>query len=89
MSWKIGYRLKLVKSQSATRTEPKPAFVVVRVEGVIYTGEYDSERCDGYKPGEFAAGGPIRVRFHEDSLYIRRPNGLELEAKIVKKVSGQ
>lgn len=66
------------------RPAGQPAHIVVRVHGVTYTGEYDSENCDGYRPGEFTAGAPIHVRVEGDTLYIRRPNGVELVARVVK-----
>jgi hypothetical protein len=65
----------------------RSAHIVVKVDGVTYTGEYDPESCTGYQPGEFAAGQPLRVRFEEDRMYIARPNHRELEAKVVKKVT--
>jgi hypothetical protein len=37
--------------------------IVVAVDGVQYVGEYGSESCGGYKPGEFSAGEDIAVRF--------------------------
>jgi hypothetical protein len=58
--------------------------VVVKVAGVTYTAEYDPEQCRGYKPGELKAGQPLRVRFQDDRLFIARPDGLELEARIVR-----
>jgi len=59
--------------------------VVVKVEGVNYTGEYVRDLADGYKPGEWQSGDPIPVRLSGDKLYLRRPNGHYLETKIVKK----
>ena len=59
---------------------------MVKLDGVTYTGEYDSQHCDGYLPGEFASGAPTRIRFEQDKMYIQRPNGKELEARIVKQV---
>lgn len=64
---------------------PKPAFVVVRFEGAAYTGEYDANRCEGYTPGEFRAGVPVEVRFAADHMYVKRPNGKELETRVVRK----
>ncbi len=63
----------------------KPGFVVVRFEGAAYTGEYDAKHCDGYSPGEFRAGAPVEVRFHAGNMYVKRPNGKELEMRIVRK----
>jgi hypothetical protein len=60
--------------------------VVVNVQGVVYTGEYDSTSADGYTPGEWKPGDPIHVRLSGDKLYLRRPNGRELQTTIVKRI---
>lgn len=60
--------------------------VVVNVQGVVYTGEYDCESADGYSPGEWKAGDPIPVRIAGDKLYLRRANGRELQTRIVKRI---
>jgi len=66
---------------SATRTA-----VVVTVNGVKYVGEYDPASSGGYTPGEFGAGARVPVRFEGDKMYVKRPNGKELETTIVKKL---
>lgn len=58
--------------------------VVVKVNGVQYLGEYDPALCDGYTPGELAKGEPVPVRFDGDKMFVKRPNGKELETRIVK-----
>lgn len=58
--------------------------VVVKVEDTEYVGEYHADDADGYAPGEFAAGDPVRIRFERDKMLIQRPNGKELETTIVK-----
>ena len=70
--------------ESQASAPGKSAFVMVKLDGVTYTGEYDSQHCDGYQPGEFASGAPTQIRFERDKMYIQRPNGKELETKIVK-----
>lgn len=60
--------------------------VVVRVDGVQYVGEYEPESCDGYLPGEFGAGAAVPVRFEGGKMFVRRPNGRELETTIVQKI---
>ena len=57
---------------------------MVTVNGVKYVGEYDPALSDGYAPGEFAKGTPVPVRFDGDKMFVTRPNGKELEARIVK-----
>ena len=63
----------------------KSAHVVIKLDGVTYTGEYDPANCDGYHPGELAAGAPTRIRLLQDKMFIQRPNGKELETTIVKR----
>jgi hypothetical protein len=60
--------------------------VVVRVNGVEYFGEYQPEDCDGYQPGEFGKGKVVPVRFAGNKMFVKRPNGKELETTIVKKI---
>lgn len=60
--------------------------VLVDVDGVQYVGEYDREACDGYSPGEFGSGDDITVRFEGDRMFVTRPNGRELETRVVKKI---
>lgn len=60
--------------------------VTVKVNGVQYVGEYSSEAAGDYHAGEFKAGEPVPVRFAGDKMFIKRPNGRELETTIVKKV---
>ena len=60
--------------------------VVINLGGVVYTGEYDSASAGDYTPGEWKAGDPVPVRLAGDKLYLRRPNGRELQTTIVKRV---
>jgi len=59
--------------------------IVVKVNGVQYIGEYATDSTDGYTPGEFTKGVPVPVRFDGDKMFVKRPNGKELETRIVKK----
>jgi hypothetical protein len=70
--------------EEATRTA-HPA-VVVNVEGVVYTGEYEAASADGYTPGESKRGDPVPVRIEGDQLYLRRPNGQELQTTVIKRI---
>jgi Protein of unknown function (DUF2934) len=60
--------------------------IVVEVDDVQYVGEYASESCDGYQPGEFGLGQDISMRFDRDKMFLKRPNGKELETTIVHKI---
>lgn len=61
--------------------------VVINVNGVQYVGEYHPETSDGYVPGEFGAGESVMVRLDGDKMFVKRPNGRELETTIVQKIS--
>jgi hypothetical protein len=65
----------------------RKAAIVVKVEGVSYVGEYDSASADGYIPGEFEIGGPVSVRLHGDWMYVMRPNGKELQTRVIERMS--
>ena len=60
--------------------------VVVSVNGVRYVGEYRPELSGGYVPGEISAGGKVLVRLDGDRMFIARPNGKQLETRIVQKI---
>ena len=72
-----------ISREYAERFARKPA-IVVKVEGVRYVGEYSPVMSDGYAPGEWGPGEPVSVRFQGDKMYARRPNGKELETRIVR-----
>ena len=59
--------------------------IAIKVEGVVYTGEYEAASAGGYTPGEWHAGDPVPIRFQGDKMYIRRRNGQELEVTIIKR----
>jgi hypothetical protein len=63
----------------------KTCFIVVKFAGSVYTAAYDTEHCEGYRPGELRKGTPVPVRLADDKIYIKRPNGKELEATILKR----
>lgn len=58
--------------------------ILVRIQGVNYIGEYHAETSDAYMPGEFQHGEFIRIRIAGNRMFVRRPNGKELETRIVK-----
>jgi hypothetical protein len=60
--------------------------IVINVDGVQYVGEYTPETSFDYHPGEFAGGQPVSVRFDGDKMFVKRPNGTELETTLVKKL---
>lgn len=64
----------------------RPA-IVVNVDGVLYTGEYEPAAAEDYEPGEWQAGDPVAVRVAGDKLHLRRPDGRYLETTITRKIS--
>jgi hypothetical protein len=64
----------------------RQAAIVVEVGGVQYVGEYDSASSHGYSTGEFGSGDDVALRFEGDKMFVRRPNGMELETTIVRKI---
>lgn len=74
---------EILRETSAQLSRP---VVVINLEGVVYTGEYDFASAGGYTPGEWQAGDHVPVRFEGDRLFLRRPNGQELETSIVKRI---
>jgi hypothetical protein len=60
--------------------------IVINLEGVLYTGEYDLETAEGYLPGEWKAGDRVPVRLDGDKLFLRRTNGRELQTNVVKRI---
>jgi Protein of unknown function (DUF2934) len=62
------------------------AAIIVRVNGAQYVGEYCPESADGYVPGEIGVGSSVPVRLKGDKMYVKRPNGRELETTIVQKI---
>ena len=70
--------------ESATRAVRRA--VVVKVQEVVYTGEYESTFEDGSIPGEWNPGDRVPVRLVGDKLYPRRLNGRELQTTIVKSI---
>ncbi len=78
---------KEILRQSDERPARRTA-VVVTVNGVKYVGEYDAASSGGYTPGEFGAGTRVPVRFEGDKMFVKRPNGQELETTIVNRMRG-
>jgi len=60
--------------------------IIVNVEGVVYTGEYEPASANGYTPGEWKAGDRVPIRLEGDKLFLRRPNGRELQTSVVKRI---
>jgi hypothetical protein len=74
-----------IQQEIAAQQMVRRTAIVVRVNGVEYIGEYKPELSNGYVPGEFGTGATVPVRIEGSKMFIRRPNGQELETRIVKK----
>jgi Protein of unknown function (DUF2934) len=74
---------EIIRESSNPRARPA---VIINVQGVVYTAEYESASAEGYTPGEWKPGESIPIRFAGDKLYLRRPNGRDLETTIVKRL---
>jgi hypothetical protein len=74
-----------VRQELAHASTRKTAVVVI-VNGVKYVGEYDAASCGDYRPGEFGSGARVPVRFDGDKMFVKRPNGMELETRIVNRI---
>ena len=79
------------QAEKEIRGEAEPpgrrAAIVIKVNGVDHVGEYRADLSDGYTPGEFSQGEPVEVRIDGDRMFVRRPNGKELETRVIKRVS--
>jgi len=60
--------------------------VVINLGGIVYTGEYECSVAHDYSPGEWKEGDAVPVRLIGDKLYLKRPNGRELETTVVKRI---
>ena len=72
--------------QEQTEKRPRRSAIVVNVNNVQYVCEYLLEVSDGYVPGEFGVGSLVAVRLQGDKMFVKRPNGRELETRIVKRI---
>ena len=80
-NWALAEKEIFEEFRSSRRTA-----VVVEVDGVQFVGEYTPVSSDGYQPGEINAGTPVELRFEGDKMFLRRPNGTELETTIVQRI---
>jgi hypothetical protein len=60
--------------------------IIVNIEGVVYTGEYETASAEGYTPGEWKAGDHVPIRLEGDKLFLRRPNRKVLRTSIIKRI---
>ena len=65
-------------------TEEKHYFLTVQAGDLVYVGEYTPMFFG--KPGDWIIGDSIEVRFDNNHMILRKPNGKELKAKIKKRI---
>jgi hypothetical protein len=70
---------EVLRGSAAQRTA-----VVIDIDGVQYVGEYNTNICQGYQPGEFQVGDDVAIRFDGDKMFVKRPNGQELETMVLR-----
>jgi len=78
-NWAQAEKEILEESRPSRRTA-----VVIEVDDVQYIGEYAPASANGYQPGEITRGAPVELRFEGEKMFLRRPNGTELETTIVE-----
>ncbi len=59
--------------------------ISVQIDDLIYVGQYIAPNKNSYQPGDLTVNDPIEVRFEKDKMILKRPNGKELETKLMKK----
>jgi hypothetical protein len=75
------------RAEAATRVATRPAFILIKAGDFTYTGEYDLGHCDCYRPGDLRRGTSLTVRFEGEKMYVKLPNGRELETRVVRRTS--
>ena len=65
--------------------QPTLRHLRIKIDGVIYTGEYDPVTSGDYAPAEFDAGAPVEVCFEGDNMTLKRRNGEQLRTRIVRR----
>jgi hypothetical protein len=67
---------------------PSPrAAIVIRINGTEFVGEYNPAASGGYRPGELSHGVAVPVRFLGDKMFVKRPNGQDLETTLISKIT--
>jgi hypothetical protein len=59
--------------------------ITVAIDGIAVTGEYESRWARSYKPSDLVVGDEIDAKIEGKKLVIKRPDGKELKATIIKR----
>jgi len=76
---------QVVSSPCDSEKQPTLRHLRIKIDGVIYTGEYDPVTAGDYAPTEFDAGAPVEVLFEGDVMILKRQNGEQLRTRIVRR----
>lgn len=59
----------------------------VQIDDLIYVGQCEEKKhFSSCRPGTWIIGDMIDVRIEKDHMYLKKPNGGEVETRIVKRV---
>lgn len=61
-------------------------YIVVQVDDLVYTAQYSPNIFKTYRPSTWVVNDPVQVGFDYKYMYVKRPDGKDLKAKIIKKV---
>lgn len=69
-------------------TQDDPHYeVVVRLQDTLYTTEYTPRHREDTLPDDWTADADVQARLSKRRLFVKRPNGYEIELVIVKRSS--
>ncbi len=69
-------------------TQEDPFYQVsVQLKSTIYEGEYTPRHAEESLPGNWKPGASIQARIEKHFMFLKRPDGSELQFVIVKRIS--
>jgi len=69
-------------------TQEDPFYQVsVQLKNTIYEGEYTPRHAEESLPGNWKPGASIQARIEKHFMFLKRPDGSELQFVIVKRIS--
>ena len=67
-------------------TKDDPYFIItVQLDGTVYKGEYEPRHSADNPPDEWNADFPVQVRLEKRHMFIKRPDGGELDMVVAKR----
>lgn len=61
-------------------------FIKIKVDKILYIGQYYPTLFKTYRPSEWIVNDPVEVAFDRKYMYIKRPDGKLLKARILKRI---